>query len=374
MNIAAHTENNTKYIYLLGNLESEAEKKKFIVELYSNSKTEVILNQREVVDSFILTELSRVQRLGSMFNVKVKTESKLLCSYLNSFKINCINTSKIGFTKESEVVITSKNISKLMKFIHDKYHYDLHDYSEELLKRTTKRFMVMNGISTFNNLLLNLDDVELFMGYFNDFAISVTSFFRNEKTWKYVVDEVFPYLETFPQIRIWSAGCSTGEEPFSLAILLQEHGLLDKSIIYATDYNMANLTVAKNNAIPLSKLKDSVERYNVCGERDLLDYFSINEEIATLREDIFSKVQFFNHNLLTDSSFNEFHMVICKNVLIYFDKNAQVKVIDLFNSSLHRGGYLVSSDSEEISLIDKGNFSKTHSLINVYRKNLRNPL
>ncbi len=374
MNIAAHTENNTKYIYLLGNLESEAEKKKFIVELYSNSKTEVILNQREVVDSFILTELSRVQRLGSMFNVKVKTESKLLCSYLNSFKINCINTSKAGFTKESEVVITSKNITKLMKFIHDKYHYDLHDYSEELLKRTTKRFMIMNGISTFNNLLLNLDDVELFMGYFNDFAISVTSLFRNEKTWKYVVDEVFPYLETFPQIRIWSAGCSTGEEPFSLAILLQEHGLLDKSIIYATDYNMANLTVAKNNAIPLSKLKDSVERYNICGERDLLDYFSINEEIATLRKDIFSKVQFFNHNLLTDSSFNEFHMVICKNVLIYFDKNAQVKVVELFNSSLHRGGYLVSSDSEEISLIDKGNFSKSHPLINVYRKNLRNPL
>ena len=190
-------------------------------------------------------------------------------------------------------------------------------------------------------------------GYFKRFleevTINVTEMFRDPSFYKVLRNEILPLLATKPFIRIWHAGCSSGEEVYSMAILLQEAGLLHKSILYATDINTKVLESAKKGIFPLRMMKDYSENYRDSGgQEDFSNYYIANYGNVKFSEDLIKKMVFSQHNLVSDTSFNEFDMIFCRNVLIYFDNELQTRVINLFDQSLAVLGFLALGTKETI--------------------------
>ncbi|RYD76586.1 MAG: protein-glutamate O-methyltransferase CheR, partial [Sphingobacteriales bacterium] len=176
-------------------------------------------------------------------------------------------------------------------------------------------------------------------------------------------------LGTYPFIRIWVAGCSTGEEAYSVAILLKELNLLHKSLIYATDINPSVLEKAKKGIFPLSYIKSYSENYVQSGGlKDFSSYYSANYSLAKFDETLNSKMIFSTHNLVSDHSFNEFQLVLCRNVLIYFDKDLQHKVFQLFDNSLEQLGYLALGSKESLDFWPKAKQYKRVKTEKIWRK------
>jgi chemotaxis protein methyltransferase CheR len=160
---------------------------------------------------------------------------------------------------------------------------------------------------------------------------------------------VLPALGTYPFIRIWIAGCSTGEEAYSIAIILKELNLLGKSLIYATDINAAVLEKASHAIFPINRMQQYSENYNAAGgTENFSDYYSANYSLAKLDDSLKSKIIFSTHNLVSENSFNEFQLILCRNVLIYFDRDLQGKVLELFNNSLDNLGYICLGSKETL--------------------------
>jgi chemotaxis protein methyltransferase CheR len=193
---------------------------------------------------------------------------------------------------------------------------------------------------------------ELFFSTFlEEVTVNVTEMFRDPDFYKCLRRDVIAQLSTYPMIRIWHAGCSTGEEVYSLAILLHEAGLLERSLLYATDINQDVLVKAKSGSFPLELMKDYNENYkNSGGLFDLSDYYTVNNDKAIFHEEFGNRMVFSPHNLITDRSFNEFNLILCRNVLIYFNRDLQNRVLDLFSISLSSFGYLALGSKESIGI------------------------
>jgi chemotaxis protein methyltransferase CheR len=161
--------------------------------------------------------------------------------------------------------------------------------------------------------------------------------------------EVIPQLATKPFIRVWHAGCATGEEVYSMAIMLQEHNLLHKSLLYATDINSEVLDTAKKGVFPLRMMKQYSENYMASGgKNDFSEYYIANYNLAKFSDSLSEKMVFSLHNLVSDSSFNEFDLILCRNVMIYFDKDLQERALSLFDASMGKLGYLALGSKETI--------------------------
>jgi chemotaxis protein methyltransferase CheR len=257
-----------------------------------------------------------------------------ITSYLNSIL-------RVGLNIDDEIDSFLENISIV-------YGYDFTNYDKSSITRRIYLIMQQSMITNFKEFEQAVfRDRQLFIKLLNSFSINVTTFFRNPSVFHTVRKEVVSYLSTYPSIRVWCAGCSRGDEPYSVAIMLDEMGLLDKSLIYATDFNARVLNEATNGLYPLVEYKEFEKNYLKSGGRkELSRWFEKNSSFVEVSERIKKKVVFFKHNLVTDGSINEFNMVFCRNVLIYFDKELQTKVFDTIDSSLDRGGFLVLGDSE----------------------------
>jgi chemotaxis protein methyltransferase CheR len=180
--------------------------------------------------------------------------------------------------------------------------------------------------------------------------------FRDPLFYKMVREEVIPELASYPVIRIWHAGCSTGEEVYSMAILLKEAGLLERSIIYATDINRQVLDQAKSGIFDLSHMQEYSTNYNNSGGlRDFSSYYTARYGKAIFNEELNARMVFSPHNLAQDQSFNEFNLIVCRNVLIYFNQSLQNKVIDLFLNSLSSFGILTLGSKEDIQFKTSAN-------------------
>jgi chemotaxis protein methyltransferase CheR len=183
-----------------------------------------------------------------------------------------------------------------------------------------------------------------------DLSINVTSMFRDPSFFLAFRQKVVPLLRTYPFVRVWNAGCSTGEETWSLAILLQEEGLLDRCRIYATDINESVLAQAKGGLFPLEKMQEYTEAYLASGgTRAFSEYYVAAYDAAQFDRSLTDNVVFAQHNLVSDRSFNEFHVIVCRNVMIYFDTTLQNRVHDLFYESLARFGILGLGRKEAIT-------------------------
>ncbi len=238
----------------------------------------------------------------------------------------------------------------LLSDILEIYGYDFTGYSRASLKRRIVRLYELDRFVSFAEYRYKIrTDAVYFKRFLEQVTINVTEMFRDPAFYKTLRSEILPRLGTYPFIRIWIAGCSTGEEAYSVAIFLKELNLLQKSLIYATDINNAVLDNASQAMIPMSKIQLYTENYIAAGgSKNFSDYYSANYSLGKLNDELRSKIIFSSHNLVTDNSFNEFQLILCRNVIIYFDRPLQNKVFRLFDNSLEKFGYLALGTKESL--------------------------
>ena len=234
--------------------------------------------------------------------------------------------------------------------MHDYHGYDFEGYSRASFRRRIDRIYQLDGFTHFHDFLSKIrTDEEYFKRLVEEITVNVTEMFRDPAFYKVLREEILPALGSKPFIRIWHAGCSTGQEVYSMLILLYETGLLSRSLIYATDINETVLETAKKGLFPLRLMKEYAENYrNSGGKKDFSEYYTANYGFAKFDDQFSKKIVFAHHNLVSDNSFNEFDLIVCRNVMIYFDKELQNRSLKLFDDSLVRLGYLALGTKETI--------------------------
>jgi len=274
--------------------------------------------------------------------------------------------------------LTEGSLGRLNGLIRARYGYDFSGYSHASFLRRINRFNNHSGINSLDELLQFITVDFNFEKFLQEVTVNVTELFRDPSFFKALRDKVIPELKTYPFIRIWDAGCSSGEETYSLSILLYEENLKSKSKIYATDINRRVLAQAENASYNVGLIKNNSCNYFASGGKaSLSDYYSVHHHKITFHGFIKKDIVFAPHNLATDSSFNEFNLIVCRNVLIYFKKELQDRVVKLFLDSLPVFGYLVLGTKESLMFSQYRNqFEVIDSKERIFRKisNGRNDL
>jgi len=247
-------------------------------------------------------------------------------------------------------VVQDEEISILLNDLLEIYGYDFTEYSKASLKRRINRLFSIDRFPSFAEFRYRLKyDSTYLRRFIEQITVPVTEMFRDPLFYKTLREQVLPILGTYPLIRIWHAGCSTGEEVYSMAILLKETNLYHKSLLYATDINPEVIEKARKGIFQLSQMKQYSENYILSGgKNEFSSYYSANYDHAKFDSALTSKMIFSTHNLVSDRSFNEFQLILCRNVLIYFDKDLQSKVFNLFEESLENLGFLALGSKETI--------------------------
>jgi len=241
-------------------------------------------------------------------------------------------------------------IQLLLEGIYRYYGFDFRNYSFSSIRRRIRYRMQIEKLNSVTSLLDRLlHDSTMMEKLFSDFSINVTEMFRDPSFFKMFRQKVIPILRMYPTVRIWHAGCSTGEEAYSMAILLHEEGLAKRTQIYATDMNEAVIDKAKAGTLPINKMKLYTSNYvSAGGIREFSEYYKVDNRVVHLHPYLTDMITFAQHNLVTDSSFNEFHVIICRNVLIYFDQELQNRVHQLIYESLAPSGFLGLGQKEKL--------------------------
>lgn len=247
-------------------------------------------------------------------------------------------------------MIEDIELDTLINEVYEQYGFDFGNYSKASLKRRVDRLYQMDGFVHFHEFLHRIQtDEKYYKRMVEEITVNVTEMFRDPLFYSVLRKEIMPILALKPFIRIWHAGCSTGEEVFSMAIILKELGLLDKTLLYATDINNSVLETAKKGVFPLRMMKQYSENYLASGgTEDFSSYYSANFNIVKFNTDLSERMVFSQHNLVSDTSFNEFDLILCRNVLIYFNNNLQSRAIKLFDDSLSVSGFLALGSKETI--------------------------
>jgi chemotaxis protein methyltransferase CheR len=241
-------------------------------------------------------------------------------------------------------------IDLLLEGVYRHYGIDFRGYAIASLKRRLARRMREEGVATLSALQDKvLHDPSAMERLMVALSISVTAMFRDPTFYKAFREKVVPLLRTYPFIRFWNAGCATGEETFSLAIVLDEEGLLDRTRIYATDFNAGVIEHARLGQFPLARMQAYTQNYLASGgKREFSRYYTADGAVARFTPSLLENAIFAKHNLASDGSFNEFHGILCRNVLIYFGRTLQERVHELFHDSLVNFGVLGLGHKETI--------------------------
>jgi chemotaxis protein methyltransferase CheR len=241
-------------------------------------------------------------------------------------------------------------IELLLEGIYRQYGFDFRSYAYASIRRRLWKRIEEEGLSTVSELQnIVLHDPDMMEKLLLDLSINVTAMFRDPTFYRVFRQQVIPHLRTYPFIRVWHAGCATGEEVYSMAILLEEEGLYERSRIYATDINEVVLQKAKSGIFPLDRMQEYTENYIAAGgKRSFSDYYIAKYDGALFSPSLTKNVVFSQHNLVTDRSFSEFNVILCRNVLIYFDKTLQARVLTLFYDSLATFGILALGSKESL--------------------------
>jgi chemotaxis protein methyltransferase CheR len=262
-------------------------------------------------------------------------------------------------------------IDILLNGIRSRYGYDFSHYSRASLKRRLQRALAQTRLAHFTELLDRLfHDEKCFDEFLKIMSITVTEMFRDPDFYQAVRKHVVPVLKTYPYIKIWHAGCATGEEVYSMALLLHEEGFLDRARIYATDFNKHSLDTASSGVYSASHMAAYATNYREAGGKaHFPDYYRDGYGLAKFKDFLKERITFSYHNLVTDGVFGEMNIICCRNVLIYFDKTLQDQVLSKFVKSLRHGGFLCLGNRESL------NFTAVNSLFapvdktqRIYRK------
>ena len=230
----------------------------------------------------------------------------------------------------------------LLDAIYRVYHYDFREYAEASMRRRLQLALGHFKCETMSRLQERLiRDPQMFAELLRFLTVQVSDMFRDPSYFRALRDEVFPYLSTYAALKIWVAGCATGEEAYSLAIMLQEANLLERTMIYATDINPESLRAAREGVYEVSRLTRFSENYLAAGgQRSLSDYYAAAYGAAVMERRLKQAIVFSDHSLATDSVFAEVQLVSCRNVLIYFEKDLQERALALLASAISRRGFL----------------------------------
>ncbi len=233
-------------------------------------------------------------------------------------------------------------LSLLLDAIYQKYHYDFRSYSEASLKRRLTTALSHFGCETLSRLQERvLHEPKIFGELLRFLTVQVSDLFRDPSYFRSIREKVVPYLQTYPSLKVWVAGCATGEEAYSLAILFAEEGLLDRTLIYATDIHPESLRAAEEGVYDVERFARFSEGYILAGGRkSLSDYYTAKYSSVVLDRALKKSILFSDHSLATDVAFAEVELVSCRNVLIYFERELQERAIGVLRNSLCRKGFL----------------------------------
>jgi chemotaxis protein methyltransferase CheR len=241
-------------------------------------------------------------------------------------------------------------IQLLLEAMHLKYGFDFSGYSNDVLIRRLENKLSCSRLKNIAEMIPKvLYEPDFLNSLVCDITITVTEMFRDPSVYLSFRKKILPILKTYPYINIWHAGCATGEEVYSMAIVLKEEGFYDKVQIYATDINDVALKKAKGGIYPASQIPEYTFNYQKAGGTgSFADYYHAKYDHAKMDRSLKKNITWANHNLVTDGVFGEMHLILCRNVFIYFDKNLQEQVLRLFSNSLCRGGFLCLGNSESM--------------------------
>jgi len=262
-------------------------------------------------------------------------------------------------------------IDLLLEAIFRRYGYDFRNYSRASVRRKVRAMTKAHGVTRPSELIPRLlHDQALFGSVVGTFSTPVTEMFRDPPFFKLLRELVVPYLLTYPFVRIWLAGCATGEEVYSLAILLKEEGLYERATLFATDFVDASLTRARKGIYPLNPMKTNILNYQQAGgKQHFADYYHADYDSVIMDSALRENITFANHNLVTDGVFSEMHLILCRNVLIYFNYPLQARVLNLFHQSLLHGGFLALGSKESLRHHDLNEkFRELEPTWKIYRK------
>jgi chemotaxis protein methyltransferase CheR len=262
-------------------------------------------------------------------------------------------------------------IKLLLDGIHLCYGYDFREYSLSPLRRGLYAAMAREHVSTISayqdRILHDAACLQRFLGMV---GVNVTGMFRDPETMRAVREEVVPMLRTYPSSRIWVAGCATGEEAYAFAIVLEEEGVLDRCVVYATDLNEDMLAIARTGSYALDRVRKFDDGYIASGGRgSLSDHYTVAGRSARFDRKLARSITWSRHNLVSEGSFNDFHLIACANVLIYFRESLQVRAHRLLYDSLVRGGFLALGKRESLVYCpDRDHYEQVIDGVNLFKK------
>ncbi len=262
-------------------------------------------------------------------------------------------------------------IGQLLDAILFRYGYDFRNYAQASLKRKILGRVNLSGLGSVSEMIPKImHDPDFFERFLKDISVTVTEMFRDPYVFKKIRENVCIHLKTYSRINVWHAGCATGEEVYSMAILLKEEGLLEKTRIYATDFNNHSLQVAKKGIYPAKQIKLFTKNYLAGGGgASFADYYKARYDSAKIDESLKKNITFANHNLMKDQVFAEMHLVLCRNVMIYFDRKLQNRVLNIFKDSLIHRCFLILGDKETLDFTEvKDAFEEYSKKERIYRK------
>jgi chemotaxis protein methyltransferase CheR len=268
-------------------------------------------------------------------------------------------------------MVSELEVDLLLEGIFRRYGYDFRGYARASVDRRLRDALSKFHLKTISSLQERvLHDPEEFSALIQYLTVPVTEFFRDPEYYRTIREEVVPHLRTFPSLKVWVAGCSTGEEAYSLAILLEEEGLLDRTMIYATDINPTVLRKGESGVYGIEGMEKAEQCYRDAGGlRSLDDYCTMAYGAVALHPKLRKCILFTDHSLATDHVFSETHLISCRNVMIYFDRELHNRALGLFHESLVNGGFLGIGDKESLRFTDyAARFTHFVNKNRIYRK------
>jgi len=278
----------------------------------------------------------------------------------------CDSMFEMKTAKEFELELVLQTLEKM-------YGFDLHSYTHSSVLRRLENYISMKGLEHISSLIPELIHQKIPVQHLIDYiTIQHSELFRDVDFFKALRDEVLPYISSYPEVKIWVAGCANGEEVYSLCILLDEAGLLKKSVIYATDLSVSALNKAKTGILDANINSSDIRRYNESGgTKSLSEYFIKAYGHYKIKDTLLQNVVFEQHNLVQDGPFISAQLVLCRNVMIYFNKELKQRVVHLLKSSLAPHGYLGLGSEESLRYLDEENVFKQLGVnVSLYKKNI----
>lgn len=267
--------------------------------------------------------------------------------------------------------ISQAEIAELLETVYRHYHYDFRQYAAASLKRRLLQALGHFQCASLTQLQqLMANDEKVFPRLLEYLTVQVSDLFRDPEFFLSLRQNVVPLLATYPSLKLWVAGCSTGEEAYSLAILMAEEGLLERTRIYATDINDESLRKAQKGVYSLDRMRQFTLNHQAAGGRgSLSDFYHAAHDSAVMAPALKQHITFADHSLATDSIFSEVQLVSCRNVLIYFDRTLQDRALGLFHESLCRRGFLCLGTKESVRFSAYAqNFSELSAEQKIYRR------